>query len=107
MALQRALGASGVAVVDFGASRNPPKNPPYRKMGGGGRGRRSGVIFPRAYSVITVCGSRSPIHCLAFYGNVARAFALRLAVCWVITGFGPAVSNTVITLIKAVKAVVL
>ena len=45
MALQRALGASGVAVVDFGASRNPPKDPPYRKMGGG-KGPQKRSNFP-------------------------------------------------------------
>jgi hypothetical protein len=41
------------------------------------------------------------------YGNLARDFALLSAVCWMFAGCDPTVTTTVVTLIKAVKVVVL
>ena len=82
-ALQRVMGLGRVAFVGLGASMNPPEIP-FSKNGGEGAGR----------SFIS-------------YGNLARDFALLSAVCWMFAGCDPTVTTTVVTLIKAVKVVVL
>ena len=81
--LQRVMGLGRVAFVGLAASMKPPEIP-FSKNGGEGAGR----------SFIS-------------YGNLARDFALLSAVCWMFAGCDPTVTTTVVTLIKAVKVVVL